>query len=232
MNKWDMCDPENWHYAASVFPLLERDELEALAVDIKEHGLLNPIIRCEGKILDGRNRMLACRLGQVEPKFRDISAKDATVWALSQNLYRRHLTPTEEAFALYSIEIKSNGKLKNIGGRERERAYKKLAKLKQELVGLVNTLPTDAAMQIKQLLGVKKEPKEVSDCEALFIRLNALVPTYSDGVEHVTVQLLESVCKLSEAGNLSNADKDFLQSIIPLLERISKDFSKYAQRLK
>ena len=91
--------------------------------------------------------------------------------------------------------------------------------------------PAPESLVGKQLLGVKKEPKKVSDCEALFIRLNALVPTYSDGVEHVTVQLLESVCKLSEAGNLSNADKDFLQSIIPLLERISKDFSKYAQRL-
>jgi hypothetical protein len=232
MEKWSLCEPENWHYAASVFPLLERDELEALSSDIKEHGLLNPIIRCEGKILDGRNRMLACRLAQVEPRFKDISAKDATIWALSQNLYRRHLTPTEEAFALYSVEIKSNSKLKNTGGKDRERAYKKLAKLKVELAGIVESLPTDAASQVKQLLGAKKDVKEVSKFEALFYRLNALAPSYSDGTEHVMVQLLEDVCSRPKGLPLSSTDEVFLRGIGVLLERISKDFAVYAQRLK
>lgn len=231
MKKWELCEPENWHYAANIFPLLERDELEALSVDIKEHGLLNPIIRCEGKILDGRNRMLACRLAQVEPRFKDISAKDATVWALSQNLYRRHLTPTEEAFAVYSVEIKSDKKLKNTGGKERERAYKKLAKLKEGLAGIIKILPIDAAKQVKQLLGTKKEVKEISKFEALFYRLNALVPTYSDGTEHVAIQLLDAVCSVSKK-ELSEADKDFLKSIIPLLNRISTDFAGYAKRLQ
>jgi hypothetical protein len=232
MKKWNLCDPENWHYAASVFPLLERDELEALSVDIREHGLLNPIIRCEGKILDGRNRMLACRLAQVEPRFKDISAKDATVWALSQNLYRRHLAPAEEAFALYSVEIKSNSELKNIGGKDRERAYRKLAKLKVELAKIVETLPIDAAKQVKQLLGVKKDIKEVSKFEALFYRLNALAPSYSDGTEHVTIQLLEEVCSHPEDAELNSADGVLLKGIGVLLERISKEFAEYAQKLK
>src|SRR5208337_2579748 len=120
--------------------------------------------------------------------------KDATIWALSQNLYRRHLTPTEEAFALYSVEIKSDKKLKNTGGKERERAYRKLAKLKEGLVDIIKTLPADAAKQVKQLLGPKRGVKEVSKFEALFCRLNALVPTYSDGTEHIMIQLLEAIC--------------------------------------
>lgn len=231
MKKWDLCEPENWHYAASVYPLLERDELEALSKDIKEHGLLNPIIRCEGKILDGRNRMLACRLAQIEPRFKDISAKMATIWALSQNLYRRHLTPTEEAFALYSVAIKSNSDLKNIGGKERERAYKKLSKLKAELADIVETLPNDAAKRVKKLLGTKKPGKELSEFETLFYRLNALAPSYSDGEEHTMVRLLESVCSQSKSADLDAADAVFLKGIKVLLTRISKDFAEYAQRL-
>jgi ParB-like chromosome segregation protein Spo0J len=97
---WKECEESNWHCAANVFPLLERDELEALAEDIKAHGLLNPIIRCDGKVLDGRNRALACRLVQVEPRFRDIPLEDALIWARSQNCLRRHLKPTEDALAL------------------------------------------------------------------------------------------------------------------------------------
>jgi hypothetical protein len=169
-------------------------------------------------------------LAQVEPRFKDISAKDATVWALSQNLYRRHLTPTEEAFALYSVEIKADKKLKNTGGKDRERAYRKLSKLKEGLADIIKTLPADAAKRVKQLLGSKKEVKEVSKFEALFYRLNALVPTCSDGTEHITVQLLEAVCSVPKEKQ-SEADKDFLKSIIPLLNRISKDFAEYARRL-
>lgn len=230
-NKWELCEPSSWHFAANIFPLLERDELEALSVDIKEHGLLNPIIRCGGKILDGRNRMLACRLVQVEPRFRDIAVEDANICALSQNCYRRHLKPAEDAFALHSLEIISGSKLENVRGKDRERAYKRLAKLKEDIALLAEALPPDIAERVKQLLGTRKTKKQISDFEALFCKLNALVPTYSDGVEHVVVTLLESVCNAPKA-NRTPADKDFLLSIVPLLESISKNFAAYAKRLR
>jgi len=230
-NKWEMCEPNNWHYAANVFPLLDREELEALSVDIKCHGLLNPIIRCSGKVLDGRNRVLACRLVQVEPRYRDIAIEDANTWALSQNCYRRHLKPNEEAFALHSLEIISGNKLDNIRGKDRERAYKKLAKLKQDLALLAEVLPMDAAKRLRQLLGTKKAKKEVSNFETLFHKLNVLVPAYSDGVEHVVVELLEEVCSTPKE-NRTPADEDFLLSIVPLLDNISKNFTAYAKRLR
>ena len=229
-NKWELCESKNWHYAASVFPLLEREELEALATDIQEHGLLNPIIRCGGKILDGRNRVLACRLVQTEPRYRDISPEDANAWAISQNCYRRHLTPNQDAFALHSLSIISGEKIANIKGKTRERAYKKLAKLKETLIVLAETLPPNIAECINQLVKTKEEKKEVSDFESLFYKLNPLLPSCSDGVENVTVRLLESVCNLPKEKR-SPLDEEFLQLIVPMLKRISINFSTYADKL-
>ena len=46
------------HPAANLFPLLEVEspEFGELVQDIREHGLLQPIVLCDGKILDRRSR--------------------------------------------------------------------------------------------------------------------------------------------------------------------------------
>ncbi len=111
------CDPKNWHISANVFPMLEHGELDALSLDIKNNGLLNPIVRCDGKILDGRNRILACRLANVEPRFRDITPAEAMTFTMSQNCYRRHLRPTEESFAIHALRLSRGRKRSSVGRR-------------------------------------------------------------------------------------------------------------------
>ena len=55
------------HPAADVFPLLGKEDVVALAADIKKHGLKQPVLIIEGKdghavLIDGRNRLDALEL--------------------------------------------------------------------------------------------------------------------------------------------------------------------------
>jgi len=50
--------------------MLADDELDELAADIKARGLLQPIVLdAEGRVLDGRNRLAACKKAGVKPDF-------------------------------------------------------------------------------------------------------------------------------------------------------------------
>ena len=54
-------DPEP-HPVAAIFPAMTEPELSVLAEDIAARGLLQPIVLDrEGRLLDGRNRLAACR---------------------------------------------------------------------------------------------------------------------------------------------------------------------------
>lgn len=86
------------HPVADLFPMLLDDELKDLAADIKERGLLQPIILDDkGRILDGRNRDAACELASVEPKYVTYEGDDPEGYALAVNLARRHLTKGQQA---------------------------------------------------------------------------------------------------------------------------------------
>jgi ParB-like chromosome segregation protein Spo0J len=82
------------HPVAALSPMLADDELEELAADIKERGLLQPIVLdVEGRVLDGRNRLAACKMAGVEPQFVTWADGDSAGYALAVNIARRHLRP-------------------------------------------------------------------------------------------------------------------------------------------
>jgi hypothetical protein len=66
----------SFHSACLLFPRLSDDELQALADDIRHNGLLNPIVTLDGQILDGRNRLAACKIAGVQPRFVEWDGKD------------------------------------------------------------------------------------------------------------------------------------------------------------
>ena len=114
MRPWqEYCDQSSWHDAANIFPLMPDDELRSLADDIKTNGLKNAITLLDDKVLDGRNRLLACKLVDVRPTIEPRNPEklgSPVSWVLSQNLHRRQLTASQravigmEAEKLFAVE--------------------------------------------------------------------------------------------------------------------------------
>lgn len=88
-----------FHPYSEIFPLIEGAEFDALVADIKAHGLREKIWMFEGKILDGRNRFLACQKAKVRPLTRKFTGKDAKAFVISANIHRRHLSESQRAMA-------------------------------------------------------------------------------------------------------------------------------------
>jgi ParB-like chromosome segregation protein Spo0J len=87
-----------FHPAADLFPMMTDAELDDLAADIRENGLHHAVVTLDGQILDGRNRFLACRKAEVEPRFEEWAGSGSpTAWVLSENLHRRHLSASQKA---------------------------------------------------------------------------------------------------------------------------------------
>lgn len=92
------------HEYAKLFPMASDDELQEMAADIKERGLREPILMLDGKVLDGRNRLKACALAEVEPVFRDYAGSDPLGDVISWNLKRRHLSTSQKS--AIAVELK------------------------------------------------------------------------------------------------------------------------------
>ena len=92
------------HKVADMFPMMGGDDFNMLKQDIKENGLLNPIWTYEDKIIDGRNRMLACKEVGVKPRFKEWDGKGSLVaFVVSLNLHRRHLSPSQCAVVALNV---------------------------------------------------------------------------------------------------------------------------------
>lgn len=88
-----------FHPAANIFPLMAEDEFARLVEDITLNGQLEPIwIDSEGRIIDGRNRYMACLKANIQPITKTWTGNGSIVdFAVSLNLHRRHLTPSQRA---------------------------------------------------------------------------------------------------------------------------------------
>ncbi len=105
MNKNNF-DPSNFKYhpACELFPSLSDEELRSLADDIKENGLLEPIVVHKDEILDGRNRFQACEVAGVDPQFIAWDGEGSpTQFVISKNLQRRNLTASQRAAIAFEL---------------------------------------------------------------------------------------------------------------------------------
>ena len=96
------------HPAADVLPMLDPDELKDLAADIKAHGLQKPVLVCDGVLIDGRNRLAACKLVGITPDVKDVTGCDPVGRMLSENIQRRNLSTSQQAMGIAILVPKSH----------------------------------------------------------------------------------------------------------------------------
>ena len=103
--------------------MMRESELESLAFDIKEKGLLNPVVLMAGKVLDGRNRILACAKAGIKPIFTRFheNGLSAVGFVITQNLQRRDLTFDQRvALAAKLVPTFAKEASKRKGGRPKK----------------------------------------------------------------------------------------------------------------
>lgn len=86
-----------FHPLADLFPMMSDEEIDALGEDMLANGQRESIALFEGKILDGRNRYLACMRKGIEPRFIYQRPADPVAFVASANLHRRHLDQSQRA---------------------------------------------------------------------------------------------------------------------------------------
>jgi N6-adenosine-specific RNA methylase IME4/ParB-like chromosome segregation protein Spo0J len=92
------------HEIARLFPPMTAVEFEAFKANIAEHGLREPIWTYGGKIIDGRNRFLACTQLGIAPAYREWDGQGSLLeFVLSLNLHRRHLDEIQRAMVAARI---------------------------------------------------------------------------------------------------------------------------------
>jgi hypothetical protein len=89
-----------FHEVANAFPLMEGADFDNLVQSIQETNLKHPIVLYEEKILDGRNRYLACKKAGRAVTWADTyeyQGEDPIGEVMALNVERRHLTVSQRA---------------------------------------------------------------------------------------------------------------------------------------
>jgi len=94
------------HPICRLMPSADQDELQSLTDDIRAHGLFDPIVLFEKRILDGRNRAAACESAGLAPRYVEFEGtrEEALMFVVSHNLKRRHLNKQAIADTLVEAE--------------------------------------------------------------------------------------------------------------------------------
>jgi ParB-like chromosome segregation protein Spo0J len=89
-----------FHPRAAMFPMIEGAEFEALVEDIRERGIIVPIVLADGKIIDGRNRYLAAKKAGHQFTAQDFRpappGADLQAFVISANIHRRQMNAKQK----------------------------------------------------------------------------------------------------------------------------------------
>jgi hypothetical protein len=179
--------PNGYHPACLLFPKLTGFALDELAADIKDRGLIEPIVLLNGQVLDGKNRLAACQIAGVKPRFVQWDGDGSpTEWVISTNLIRRHLTPSQRAAIAHDLLplLEAEAKQRQRGSRGRG---KKVAK--EFATFSHNGKASEVAARI-----ARSNPRYVETIKRLSQEAPELVPKIRSG--HLSVPIASRLSRL------------------------------------
>jgi len=84
-----------FHDACLLFDEITDEDFADMVEDIRQHGLLTPITQLpDGRVIDGKNRVRACRQAGVKIRARTYTGTNPIAFVISVNDRRRHSTKT------------------------------------------------------------------------------------------------------------------------------------------
>lgn len=192
------------HPALAVFPELLEPDIARLALDIREHGLLSPLVRCEGMLLDGRARLVACERAKVKTRFIDYSG-DPFAFAMRVN-GGRSMTPGQRAIAAGELYL--------------------ARRVSQDTGGVSQDTPEDAvsAHAIGEALGVSR----ITVFRAVKLLSSAPVETV-DAVRRGETQITVAFRSLSRTTREAKPKRFWRE---PLAEKLRKEFAELRARTR
>ncbi|WP_308377934.1 ParB/RepB/Spo0J family partition protein [Streptomyces sp. ISL-98] len=236
--------PIESHPTASLLPLLDEDDLTALTHDIQENGLLQPIVLDrQGRILDGRGRLIACERAGIETAFITYEGDTPDVYILSVNLRRRSLTKGQAAM----ITVKACSLREQDGRSPREqtaRSLKEQLGVALAVMGRANTVLQHApdlvdpvitgAMGLNEAYAVAQENKaKANSAEVQLARLREEDPELADRVIEGDLTLAgawaERTERVEEDKRQRRVATRLLDEVVPPLAqaRGTRTFSRY-----
>ncbi|MFG3192463.1 plasmid replication/partition related protein [Streptomyces omiyaensis] len=183
------------HPVTSLFPMLSEGELLDLAESIKAEGQHEDIVLdADGVLLDGRNRLAACEIAGVEPRFTTYTGSDPTVLIFSKNIFRRHLSKGQRAMITVMARSFSGHSLR------REAKTHGLSRSRLSAANVVLTYSRELAEQVRiGALSLDNAYNTVAERKA---RAAALQKQYDHLREHapdLAEQVTESEITLADA---------------------------------
>lgn len=149
-----------YHELSTVFSSFEdTEEFKGLVKSIKEHGLFDPILVWQGKIVDGRHRHKACIESGVEPEYEylvdEVPFDKVLGRVVGANILRRHLTTGQRAMIAASLASMTHG-----GDRKSDQGINlSLDKSNEDAAKSLNVSP----MTVKNAKEVKRDAPDLAE---------------------------------------------------------------------
>ena len=152
---WKVSELKAHTYANQVFGAPADHEVKELSEDLKKSGQLNPLdILPDGRILDGRTRLKAAKLAEIEELtvvVHDLNDDEAKEFILESNLLRHHFDKLTVARIYRELKQLSRGtgkKAKDGAGELRKRLGKRFGMSGRTLDRYEKLLETPMGLQL------------------------------------------------------------------------------------